>query len=102
MGGKLTREPTATVDGEMTYTCTVCRATRTEAVEATGVVDDPVDTPEDPTDEPTDEPTIPTVKPNDTEASATFPWWIIVVIAAASAAVGALIVLLITRRRKRS
>lgn len=101
-GGKLTREPTATVDGEMTYTCTVCRATRTEAVEATGVVDDPVDTPEDPTDEPTDEPTIPTVKPNDTEASATFPWWIIVVIAAASAAVGALIVWLITRRRKRS
>lgn len=106
-GGKLTREPTATVDGEMTFTCTVCKATRTEAVKATGVVDDPVDDPtddptEDPSEDPTDEPSIPTVKPNETEAPAAFPWWIIVVIAAASAVVGALIVWFITRRKKNS
>ena len=35
--GKVTKAATATKNGVMTYTCTVCKTTRTEAIPATGV-----------------------------------------------------------------
>ena len=34
--GKITKEPTCTAYGEMTYTCTVCKATKTEEIATTG------------------------------------------------------------------
>ena len=37
--GTVTTEPTETTPGERTYTCTVCRATRTETIPATGAHD---------------------------------------------------------------
>ncbi len=37
--GVVTTEPTATTDGVMTYTCTVCGETYTEAIAATGEVE---------------------------------------------------------------
>ncbi len=37
--GEITKEPTATEDGEKTYTCAVCGGTKTEAIPATGEVE---------------------------------------------------------------
>lgn len=34
--GNITKEPTCTAKGEMTYTCTVCKATKTEEIATTG------------------------------------------------------------------
>ncbi len=34
--GRVTKEPACTEDGERTFTCTVCKTTRTEAIEAVG------------------------------------------------------------------
>ena len=39
--GKVTKEATATEAGEKTYTCTVCKATRTEVIPATGETPEP-------------------------------------------------------------
>ncbi len=41
-GGKVTKEPTENSDGERTFTCTVCKKTRTEAIKA-AVVSEPSD-----------------------------------------------------------
>ena len=37
--GKVTKKPTATTEGVTTYTCSVCNATKTEEIPATGVCD---------------------------------------------------------------
>ncbi len=85
--GKVTKEPTETFDGEMTFTCTVCKATETEVIKAGEIVSEPAED-TDPTE--SSESTISTgeseasgsQQPGDTETPSGFPWWIIAVISA--------------------
>ena len=102
--GTITREPTAEADGERTYTCLVCRATRTEPVKYSGSLEGDNDeksniapdknTSTDPKGdhESNTEPTSPVEGER-----ASFPWWIVAVIAAAVIGVAILAIVLIRK-----
>lgn len=66
--GRITREPTTAAQGETTFTCAVCRATKTEMIPALreGAAEPPA-------------PPAPEV--SDHSPSAAFPWWAIALIA---------------------
>lgn len=85
--GTVTKEPTETSDGERTFVCTVCKATRTESIEAIEIASESVsDTEPLETDESTistEESDVSGENPTSAaESSSGFPWWIIVVISA--------------------
>ena len=83
--GTVTVEATAEQDGEKTFTCTVCKATKTEVIKAGGIVSEPTED-TDPTEN--SENTISTGEseasgenqPSGTEPSSGFPWWIVVIL----------------------
>ena len=102
--GTITREPTAEADGERTYSCLVCKATRTEPVkysaspegdndEKSNIAPDK-NTSTDPKGdhESNTEPT----SPAESER-ASFPWWIVAVIAAVVIGVAILAIVLIRK-----
>lgn len=66
--GRITREPTTAAQGETTFTCTVCRATKTEMIPALR-------------EEAADPPAPPAPEVSDHSPSAAFPWWAIALIA---------------------
>lgn len=74
--GKVTKEPTETSDGEKTFVCTVCKATKTENIKAGEIVSEPTED-TDPTENSEN-----TISTGESEKSDEFPGWIIVVIAA--------------------
>lgn len=103
--GTITREPTSEANGVKTYTCLVCKATKTEPVKYGGSLesDDDEKSSVDPDkDKSTD------FKENhekDTEQTSpvknervSFPWWIVAVIAAVVIGAGVLAVVLIRKK----
>ena len=66
--GRITREPTTAAQGETTFTCAVCRATKTEMIPALR-------------EEAADPPAPPAPEVSDHSPSAAFPWWAIALIA---------------------
>lgn len=66
--GRITREPTTAAQGETTFTCTVCRATKTEMIPALR-------------EEAADPPAPPAPEVSEHSPSAAFPWWAIALIA---------------------
>ena len=103
--GTITREPSPKADGEKTYSCLVCKATKTEPVKYGGSLesDDDEKSSVDPDkDKSTDS------KENhekDTEQTSpaenervSFPWWIVAVIAAVVIGAGVLAVVLIRKK----
>lgn len=103
--GTITREPTSEANGVKTYTCLVCKATKTEPVKYGGSFesDDDEKSSVDPDkDKSTDS------KENhekDTEQTSpvknervSFPWWIVAVIAAVVIGAGVLAVVLIRKK----
>ena len=83
--GKVTKEPTKDADGEKTFTCAVCKATKTEVIKSVEIVSEPT---ENPVVTESSESTISTgesetsgeSQPSGTEPSSGFPWWIIVIL----------------------
>ena len=103
--GRITREPTAEADGVKTYTCLVCKATKTEPVKYSGTLEgdnDEKGSVDPDKDKSTDS------KENhekDTEQTSpaenervSFPWWIVAVIAAVVIGAGVLAVVLIRKK----
>lgn len=83
--GKVTKEPTETSDGEKTFTCTVCKETKTEVIKAGETASETTGDPD------TTESTESTGSTGESEASGEnqlsgtepssgFPWWIIVIL----------------------
>ena len=66
--GRITREPTTAAQGETTFTCAVCRATKTEMIPALR-------------EEAADPPAPPAPEVSEHSPSAAFPWWAIALIA---------------------
>ena len=66
--GRITREPTTAAQGETTFTCAVCQATRTEIIPALR-------------EEAADPPAPPAPEVSDHSPSEAFPWWAIPLIA---------------------
>ena len=103
--GTITREPTAEADGERTYSCLVCRATRTEPVkysaspEKSDGTNNSTGTDKDKStgDKNTIQKDVEPLSPEE-NAGTSFPWWGIAAAAAAVMGVGILIVVL--RRKK--
>lgn len=83
--GKVTKEPTEAADGEKTFTCTVCKATKTEVIKAGEIVSEPT---EDSNPTESSENAISTGEskasgeslPSGTELSSGFSWQIIVIL----------------------
>ena len=127
-GGKVTKEPTKDSDGERTFTCTVCKKTKTEVIKAvanTGEPSDGSNTPEtskgknltgksestgnaDPSG--TGENTRSSEKseatgerqPSNTESSFGFLWWIMAAVASIlviGAIVGAIILIILKKKK---
>ena len=103
--GRITREPTSEADGEKTYSCLVCKATKTEPVKYSGSLEgdnDEKSSVDPDKDKSTDS------KENhekDTEKTSpvknervSFPWWIVAVIAAVVIGAGVLAVVLIRKK----
>ena len=103
--GRITREPTSEANGEQTYTCLVCKATKTEPVKYSGTLEgdnDEKGSVDPDKDKSTDS------KENhekDTEQTSpaenervSFPWWIVAVIAAVVIGAGVLAVVLIRKK----
>lgn len=103
--GTITREPTAEADGERTYSCLVCKATRTEPVkysaspEKSDGANNTAGTDKDKStgDKNTIQKDVELLSP-EKNAGTSFPWWGIAVAAAAVMGVGILAVVL--RRKK--
>ena len=103
--GTITREPSPKADGEKTYSCLVCKATKTEPVKYSGSLEGDNDKKSsvDP-----DKDKSPDSKENhekDTEQTSpvknervSFPWWIVAVIAAVVIGAGVLAVVLIRKK----
>ena len=102
--GRITREPTSEADGEKTYSCLVCKATKTEPVKYSGSLEgdnDEKSSVDPDKDKSTDS------KENhekDTEQTSpvknervSFPWWIVAVIAAVVIGGGILATVLIRK-----
>lgn len=66
--GRITREPTTAAQGETTFTCTVCRATKTEMIPALR-------------EEAAEPSASPALEVSEHSPSAAFPWWAIALIA---------------------
>lgn len=83
--GKVTKEPTKDADGEKTFFCMICKATKTEVIKAGEIVSEPT---EDMDSTENSESTISTGESeasgenqlSGTEPSSGFPWWIIVIL----------------------
>ena len=103
--GTITREPSPKADGEKTYGCLVCKATKTEPVKYSGSLEgdnDEKSSVDPDKDKSTDS------KENhekDTEQTSpaenervSFPWWIVAVIAAVVIGAGVLAVVLIRKK----
>ena len=103
--GRITREPTSEANGVKTYTCLVCKATKTEPVKYSGTLEgdnDEKGSVDPDKDKSTDS------KENhekDTEQTSpvknervSFPWWIVAVIAAVVIGAGVLAVVLIRKK----
>ena len=103
--GRITREPTSEANGVKTYTCLVCKATKTEPVKYSGSLEgdnDKKSSVDPDKDKSTDS------KENhekDTEQTSpvknervSFPWWIVAVIAAVVIGAGVLAVVLIRKK----
>ena len=103
--GTITREPSPKADGEKTYSCLVCKATKTEPVKYSGTLEgdnDEKGSVDPDKDKSTDS------KENhekDTEQTSpaenervSFPWWIVAVIAAVVIGAGVLAVVLIRKK----
>lgn len=103
--GRITREPTSEANGVKTYTCLVCKATKTEPVKYSGSLEgdnDEKSSVNPDKDKSTDS------KENhekDTEQTSpvknervSFPWWIVAVIAAVVIGAGVLAVVLIRKK----
>ena len=103
--GTITREPSPKADGEKTYSCLVCKATKTEPVKYSGSLEgdnDKKSSVDPDKDKSTDS------KENhekDTEQTSpvknervSFPWWIVAVIAAVVIGAGVLAVVLIRKK----
>ena len=103
--GTITREPTSEANGVKTYTCLVCKATKTEPVKYGGSLesDDDEKSSVDPDkDKSTDSKE---KHEKDTEQTSpvknervSFPWWIVAVIAAVVIGAGVLAVVLIRKK----
>ena len=103
--GRITREPTSEANGVKTYSCLVCKATKTEPVKYSGSLEgdnDEKSSVDPDKDKSTDS------KENhekDTEQTSpvknervSFPWWIVAVIAAVVIGAGVLAVVLIRKK----
>lgn len=108
--GTMTREPTAEADGERTYSCLVCKATRTEPVKYSaspeksdgtnnGTGTDKDKSVGDKKDKNTIQKDVEPLSPEE-NAGTSFPWWAIA--AAAAAAVMGVGILIVVLRRKKS
>ena len=103
--GRITREPTAEADGVKTYTCLVCKATKTEPVKYSGSLEGDNDK-KSSVDPDKDKSTDSKEKhEKDTEQTSpvknervSFPWWIVAVIAAVVIGAGVLAVVLIRKK----
>ena len=103
--GTITREPSPKADGEKTYSCLVCKATKTEPVKFSGSLesdDDEKNSVESDKDRSTD---LKENSENSTEQTSpveservSFPWWIVAVIAAVVIGAGVLAVVLIRKK----
>ena len=103
--GRITREPTSEANGVKTYTCFVCKATKTEPVKYSGSLesdDDEKSSVKPDKDKSTDSKE---KHEKDTEQTSpvknervSFPWWIVAVIAAVVIGAGVLAVVLIRKK----
>lgn len=103
--GTITREPSPKADGEKTYSCLVCKATKTEPVKYSGSLEgdnDKKSSVEPDKDRSTD---LKENSENSTEQTSpvesdkfSFPWWIVAVIAAVVIGAGVLAVVLIRKK----
>ena len=103
--GTITREPSPKADGEKTYSCLVCKATKTEQVKYSGSLEgdnDEKSSVDPDKDKSTD---LKENSENSTEQTSpvknervSFPWWIVAVIAAVVIGVGVLAVVLIRKK----
>ena len=103
--GTITREPSPKADGEKTYSCLVCKATKTEPVKYSGSLEGDNDK-KSSVDPDKDKSTDSKEKhEKDTEQTSpvknervSFPWWIVAVIAAVVIGAGVLAVVLIRKK----
>ena len=103
--GRITREPTSEANGVKTYTCLVCKATKTEPVKYSGSLEGDNDK-KSSVDPDKDKSTDSKEKhEKDTEQTSpvknervSFPWWIVAVIAAVVIGTGVLAVVLIRKK----
>ena len=103
--GTITREPSPKADGEKTYSCLVCKATKTESVKYSGSLEGDNDE-KSSVDPDKDKSTDSKEKhEKDTEQTSpvknervSFPWWIVAVIAAVVIGAGVLAVVLIRKK----
>lgn len=103
--GTITREPSPKADGEKTYSCLVCKATKTEPVKYSGSLEGDNDE-KSSVDPDKDKSTDSKEKhEKDTEQTSpvknervSFPWWIVAVIAAVVIGAGVLAVVLIRKK----
>ena len=103
--GRITREPTSEANGVKTYTCLVCKATKTEPVKYSGSLEGDNDK-KSSVDPDKDKSTDSKEKhEKDTEQTSpvknervSFPWWIVAVIAAVVIGAGVLAVVLIRKK----
>ena len=103
--GTITREPTSEANGVKTYTCLVCKATKTEPVKYSGSLEGDNDE-KSSVDPDKDKSTDSKEKhEKDTEQTSpvknervSFPWWIVAVIAAVVIGAGVLAVVLIRKK----
>ena len=103
--GTITREPSPKADGEKTYGCLVCKATKTEPVKYSGSLEGDNDE-KSSVDPDKDKSTDSKEKhEKDTEQTSpvknervSFPWWIVAVIAAVVIGAGVLAVVLIRKK----
>ncbi len=90
--GTVETAPTATEEGSMVYTCTVCNYQKTEVLQPEG---NEGTTPT--------EPSLPQETPNDpAEQEEGFPWWIVAVVAAGLMLVGIILLILEWRRSQKT
>ena len=102
--GTITREPSPKADGEKTYSCLVCKATKTEPVKYSGSLesdDDEKSSVEPDKDRSTDlkensENSTKQTSPAESDKFS-FPWWIVAVIAAVAIGGGILAIVLIRK-----
>ena len=103
--GRITREPTSEANGVKTYTCLVCKATKTEPVKYSGSLEgdnDEKSSVEPDKDRSTDlkensESSTEQTSPAESD-KVSFPWWIVAVIAAVVIGAGVLAVVLIRKK----